>query len=303
MPKAETVESIIFEILEEAVQTSPESEEYAKLREIAEELREDVIHMLLEAGSGHTAGSLGTADILATLYFHVLNVNPKKPNDPNRDRFILSNGHICPILYATLAKKGYFPRKKLWTLRKTGSPLQGHPKIGTLPGIENTSGSLGQGLSQAVGMALAAKHDNKKHKIYCMTGDGELNEGQIWEAALFAGTKPLNNLVWIIDRNGIQIDGRTEDVMPLENLRNKLEGFNWLTLEIDGHNIEEIINSCSITYAVVQRPTAIIAHTVPGRGVDFMEYKVEWHGKVPSKTEAQKAIKRLRSLKGKIDHD
>lgn len=275
----------------------------SRLENISIELREMVIDMLLEAGSGHTGGAMGTADIFAALYFHILNIDPKKPNMKNRDRFVLSNGHICPIWYATLSKRGYFPKKDLWTLRKTGTKLEGHPAYGKLPGVENSSGSLGQGLSQAIGMALAAQMDGSTYRTYCMTGDGELQEGQIWEAAMFAGNKKLNNLVWIIDRNNIQISGFTEDVMPLENLREKLEAFNWFVIEIDGHNIEEIINACNMAKSVSQRPTAIIAHTIPGKGVDFMEYKFEWHGKTPNKKEAVEALKDLQTLRGKVKCD
>lgn len=275
----------------------------ARLEETALELRETVIQMLLEAGSGHTAGSLSAADIITTLYFHVLNIDPKSPSDPNRDRFILSNGHICPILYAALSKRGYFDKKELWTLRKLNSRLTGHPHNLSLPSVEVSSGALGQGLSQAIGMSLAAKLDNLNYRVFCLTGDGELNEGQIWEAAMFAGNKHLDNLTWIVDRNNIQIDGHTEDVMPLENLRDKLESFNWYVIEIDGHNIEEIINACNMAKSISQRPTVIIAHTVPGKGVEYMEYKVEWHGKAPDKTQTQKALKELRSLRGKIQCD
>lgn len=281
----------------------PKHNDIEKIALTANNLRKTVINMLLEAGSGHTAGSLGIADIFAALYFKVLNINPESPEDPERDRFVLSNGHICPLWYATLAERGYFPKTKLKQLRKLGSELQGHPKFGVLPGIENSSGSLGQGLSQAAGMALAAKIQNKKHRVYVVTGDGELQEGQIWEAAMFAPNKKLDNLTWIIDRNNIQIDGYTEDIMPLENLRSKLESFNWYVIEIDGHNIEEIISACSMAKAVSQRPTAIIAHTIPGKGVEFMEYKFEWHGKVPSKEQALKAVKSLASLEGRIKSD
>ena len=275
----------------------------SELEEIAVELRENVIEMLLSAKSGHSAGSLGTADIFTALYFHVLHVDPKQPKDPERDRFILSNGHICPIWYATLARAGFFPKTELKTLRKINSRLQGHPQYQLLPGVENTSGPLGQGLSLAIGMALAAKMDNLAHRIYCMTGDGELNEGQIWEAAMFAGNSKLNNLTWIIDRNNIQIDGYTEDVMPLESLREKLEAFNWYVIEIDGHNIEEIINACNMTKAVSQRPSVIIAHTIPGKSVKFMEYKFDWHGKPPDKEQAQEALRELRTLEGQIRSD
>lgn len=271
-----------------------------KLEEIAVEIRQDVIKMLRNAGSGHSAGSLGSADIFTALYFDVLNIDPLNPKDPNRDRFVLSAGHICPALYATLAHRGYFSKELLKTLRKINSHLQGHPHNLALPGVETSSGPLGQGLSQAVGMALAAKLDNKPYRIYCLGSDGELNEGQMWEAAMFAGNKKLNNLTWIIDRNNIQIDGFTESVMPLEPLREKLEAFNWYVVEIDGHNIEEIINSCNMSKAISQRPTVIIAHTIPGKGVDFMEYKFEWHGEPPNKDEADNALKQLRTLEGQI---
>ena len=259
--------------------------------------------MLLEAKGGHTAGSLGEADIFAALYFHILNIDPKKPDWEDRDRFVLSNGHTCPIWYAALAEKGFFDKKELWSYRKINSRAQGHPRYKYLPGIENSSGSLAQGLSQAIGMALAAKLDKKFYQTYCLSGDGELQEGQIWEAAMFAANKKLNNLTWIIDRNNIQISGYTEDVMPLENLRAKLEAFNWYVVEVDGHNVEEIINACKMAKSVSQRPTAIVAHTIPGKGVKFMEYKFDWHGKPPGKDQAHEALKQLRSLEGKIECD
>ncbi|MBN1463422.1 MAG: transketolase [Paludibacteraceae bacterium] len=271
-----------------------------ELQLIAMKLRELVIETLLLAESGHSAGSLSAADILTALYFNLLNINPHNPKDPNRDRFVLSNGHICPVFYAALYTKGYITKNQLYSLRKFNSKAQGHPIYGTLPGIENSSGSLGQGLSQAIGMALAAKLDQRLYRVYCLTGDGELQEGQTWEAAMFAPNYNLNNLTWIIDRNNIQIDGYTESVMPLENLRDKLEAFNWYVLEIDGHNIEEIINSCNMAKSITQRPAVIIAHTVPGKDVDFMEYKFEWHGKPPNKKEAKLALKQLRTLEGKI---
>jgi len=270
--------------------------DFEKLSKISNKLRQKVIDMLVEAGSGHTAGSLGTAELFSVLYFHILNIDPEKPLKKDRDRFVLSNGHICPILYATLSERGFFPAKELWTLRKLNSKLQGHPKFGSLPGIENSSGSLGQGLSQAIGMALAAKMDGAQYRIYCMTGDGELNEGQIWEAAMFAPNKKLTSITWIIDRNNIQSDGNTEDIMPLESLKSKLESFNWFVLEIDGHNIEEIVNACNMAKSVTQRPTVIIAHTIPGEGVKFMENKFEWHGRIPTKKEAKEAKEELRSI-------
>ena len=278
----------------------PSDDQVLKLNEIATKLRESVVDMLVEAGSGHSAGPLGTADIFATLYFHLLDIDPKNPNDPDRDRFVLSNGHICPILYATLAHKGFFPVKELWTLRKFNTRLHGHPDKNALPGVEVSAGPLGQGLSQAIGMAIAGKMDKKDHLVVCMTSDGELNEGQTWEAAMFAGNHRLDNLIWIIDRNNIQIDGYTEDVQPLEDLKQKLEAFNWYTIEIDGHNITEIVNAFKMAQTISLRPIVIIAHTVPGEGVNFMEYKFEWHGKPPNSKEAQKALRQLRSLEGKI---
>ncbi len=271
-----------------------------KLEIIAFDLRESVIEMLLAAGSGHSAGPLGMADIFATLYFHVLNIDPKDPKKSDRDRVILSNGHICPILYATLAHRGFFPVKELKTLRKLGTRLHGHPHNLALPGVENSGGPLGQGSSQAVGMALAAKMNKEKHEIFCLGSDGELQEGQTWEAAMFAGSRRLSNITWIIDRNNIQIDGYTEDIMPVEPLRDKLESFNWHVIEIDGHNLEEIVNACNMAKAIVERPTVIIAHTIPGKGVDFMEYKFEWHGKPPNKDEAHDALHQLRTLEGRI---
>ncbi|KKT85152.1 MAG: hypothetical protein UW82_C0002G0022 [candidate division WWE3 bacterium GW2011_GWC2_44_9] len=273
------------------------------LEKIAVELRQDVVKMLLSAGSGHSAGSLGLADIISALYFHILNVNPKSPNDPQRDRFVLSNGHTCPVLYAALAKKGFFERSLLKDLRKIDSPLQGHPHMGSVAGLDFTSGPLAQGLSFAVGLALAGKMAANLYRVYCITSDGELQEGAVWESAMFSGNKRLNNLTWIIDRNNIQIDGYTEDVMPLEPLRAKIESFNWHVLEINGHNMEEILSACDLAKNILERPTAIIAHTIPGKGVKEMEYKFEWHGKPPSKELAQQALQELRTLEGQIESD
>ncbi len=270
------------------------------LEEMANTLREDVIEMLEEAGSGHSAGPLGMADIFSALYFHVLNHNPKKPDWPERDRLVLSNGHICPIRYAAMARAGYFPIEELLTLRKINSRLQGHPHRQALPGVETTSGPLGSGLSQAIGMALAAKLDNKKYRVYCAMSDGELEEGNIWEAAMFAGKNKLSSVTAIIDRNNIQIDGHTEDVMPLESLKDKFEAFRWHVLEIDGHNIEQFIDAVNEARAIYEKPTVIIAHTIPGKGVSFMENDYLWHGKPPTKEEAERAFKELRTLEGKI---
>jgi len=282
---------------------SHSSQTLSDLENIAKKLRMSVIEMLVEAKSGHSAGPLGLADIFAVLYFHTLTSNPQHPQDPTRDRFVLSAGHVCPILYATLCERGFFSTKHLKTLRKLGSILQGHPHNLVTPGVETSSGPLGQGLSQAVGMALASKLDNASWRTYCLSSDGELNEGQIWEAAQFASKNRLNNLTWIIDRNNIQIDGYTEDIMPLEPLREKLESFGWYVIEIDGHNFEEIIGAFNMAKAIFERPTAIIAHTIPGYGVDFMGYKFEWHGKPPSSQQAQAALKQLRSLNGRIVSD
>ncbi|MDO8435171.1 MAG: transketolase [bacterium] len=272
-----------------------------QLEKKANEIRQDLITMLLEAGSGHSAGPLGMADVFTALYFHILNHDPKKLNDPKRDRVFLSNGHICPIWYTTLAHAGYLPRKEmLTTLRKLGSRLQGHPHRGSLPPIINPSGPLGQGLSQAVGYALAAQMDGAKFETYCLMSDGEHDEGQTWEAYQFAGKNRIHNITAIIDRNNIQIDGMTEDIMPLEPFRAKIDAFGWHVIEIDGHNMEEIIDACAAAKAVYEKPVAIVAHTIPGKGVDFMEFKYEWHGKPPNKNEAREALCELRSLGGKI---
>ena len=271
-----------------------------KLEQKANLIRQDIIKALVKAGSGHSAGPLDMADIFTALYFNVLNHNPKNPSWKDRDRLILSCGHICPVIYVTMAHAGYFPRKEIFTLRKLGSRLQGHPHNLDLPGIETSSGPLGHGLSQAIGMALAAKLDNKKYWIYCITSDGEHDEGQTWEAIMFAGKYKLNNLINIVDRNNIQIDGHTEDVMPLEPLKKKYEAFNWHVLEINGNNIQEFINAVNQAKAIYEKPTVIIAHTIPGKGVDFMEYNYEWHGKPPSPEEARKALHELRTLKGRI---
>ncbi len=274
-----------------------------ELETMANSIRESIISMLLEAGSGHTAGPLGMADIFTALYFHVLRHDPKNPDWSDRDRLILSNGHICPVLYATMAHAGYFDVAELKTLRKLGSRLQGHPHREWLPMLETSSGPLGSGLSQAVGMTLAERidHGNSTDKFfYCLMGDGELDEGQNWEAAMLAGKEKLHNLIAIVDRNNIQIDGFTEDVMPMESLRAKWQAFNWHVLEIDGHNFEEIVAAIGQAQAVYEKPSVIIAHTIPGKGVKEFERKYEWHGKAPNKEEAAMALKELRTLGGKI---
>lgn len=275
--------------------------DFKKLDSIANQIRQDIVSMLLEAKSGHSAGPLGMADVFTALYFgDVLKHDPKNPDWEERDRVVLSNGHICPVLYATLARAGYFPVDELKTLRKLGTRLQGHPHRGSLPGVETSSGPLGQGLSQAVGMALAFKMDKKKNQVFCITGDGEQDEGQIWEAAMLAAKHKLDNLTQIMDRNNIQIDGFTEDVMPLEPLKQKYEAFNWHVIDIDGHNIEQIIDALNMAKAIFEKPVLIIAHTIPGKGVDFMEFDFNWHGIPPNKEQADAALKQLRSLGGKI---
>ncbi len=272
-----------------------------RLEDKAMEIREDVVKMLVQAGSGHSAGSLGMADVLTAIYFgEVIKYDPQKPNWGERDLVVLSNGHICPVLYATLAHAGYFDRELLWTLRKLGSPLQGHPHRELLPGLETSSGPLGSGLSQAAGMAYALRMDKKRNRVICLCSDGEHQEGNLWEGIMFAGKNRLSNLTVIIDRNNIQIDGYTEDVMPLEPLREKYNAFNWHTMEIDGHNIEEIIYAISEAKAIYEKPTAIIAHTIPGKGVEFMEQLPEWHGKPPDVRQAIEALNELRTLAGRI---
>ncbi len=276
------------------------AQDIKKLELKANSIREDIIEMLVEAGSGHSAGPLGMADIFTALYFNILNHNPKNPDWPERDRLILSNGHICPVRYVTMAHSGYFPISELKTLRKLGSRLQGHPHRTALPGLETTSGPLGSGLSQSVGLALAGRLDKAKWRVVCLMSDGEQDAGNTWEAVMLAAKNKLHNLTALIDRNNIQIDGFTEDIMPLENLREKYEAFNWHVLEIDGHNMQEIINAFNQAKAIFEKPTVIIAHTIPGKGVDFMENKFEWHGKPPNKEEAKLALHELRTLAGKI---
>lgn len=271
-----------------------------ELQKIATNIREDIIKMLVKAGSGHSAGPLGMADIFTALYFEIMNHDPKNPFWEDRDRLILSNGHICPVRYATMAQAGYFPIEELKTLRKLGTRLQGHPERTRLPGVETTSGPLGSGLAQATGYALASRMDGKRFRVFCICSDGEHEEGNHWEAVMFAGKNKLSNLTVIVDRNNIQIDGFTEDVMPLEPLKEKYEAFNWHVLHIDGHNFEEIVNAVNHARSVYEKPTVIIAHTIPGKGVDFMENKFEWHGKPPTPEEAKVALHELRTLQGKI---
>ena len=265
-----------------------------ELREISQTLRQSIIHELVTAGSGHAAGCLGFADVMAVLYFHVMRIDPENPDWQDRDIFVMSNGHYAPLLYATLAERGFFDKKELANLRKFGSKLQGHPERGSLPGIETTSGPLGCGLSQAAGMAYSLKYlgGNPQRFVYCSLGDGELNEGNIWEAAMFAAKYDLSNVIAIIDRNNIQISGDTEKVMPLGDLAGKWRSFGWFTQEVDGHNHEAIVKSIDVAKNSHQ-PNMIIAHTIPGFGVDFMEYDYQWHGKAPNAEEARRALIQL----------
>jgi transketolase len=273
----------------------------SQLEKKANTIREDIIEMLVAGGSGHSAGPLGLSDIFAALYFHIMQHDPKNPDWDDRDILVLSNGHCVPVRYAAMAEAGYFDKKELKTLRKFGSRLQGHPERLRLPGLETTSGPLGSGLSQAAGMAKALKIDKATGRwVYCVCSDGEHDEGNFWEGVMFAAKYKLNNLIAIVDRNNIQIDGYTEDVMPLEDLHAKWKAFGWHVQEIDGHNVESIIDACSMARAVENRPSVIIAHTIPGKGVDFMEYDPAWHGKPPKADEAKKALAELRSLGGRI---
>lgn len=278
---------------------------------IANSIRQNIIKMLVEAaGSGHSAGPLGMADVFTALYFEVMQHDPKNPDWEGRDRLVLSNGHIVPVRYATMAEAGYFPKSELKTLRHFGTRLQGHPERTRLPGMETTSGPLGEGLSQAAGMATALRLDGKKNQVYVAMGDGELNEGNIWEAAMFIGKNKLSNLTGIIDRNNIQIDGFTENVMPLEPLAMKWQAFGWHVIEVDGHNIEQIVSACNQAKAIFERPTVIIAHTIPGKGVEYMEGDPAWHGMPPGlkdvpgdpakEDQAKVALAELRTLRGRI---
>jgi transketolase len=284
------------------------------LRKTANEIRGSIIDSLKNAGSGHTAGSLGLTDIFTYLYFandetgneNALKIDPKNPEWNERDMFVLSNGHVCPGLYATLAHRGFFELAELKELRKLGSKLQGHPHRIELDGIETSSGPLGEGISQSVGMALAIRLDQGRSAdrfVFCVTGDGELNEGQNWEAAMMAAKEKLHNLVVIVDRNNIQIDGYTEDVMPLSDLKEKFESFNWHVQEIDGHNFEMIDDAVGQARAIFDKPSVIIANTIPGKGIEDFERIPAWHGKAPNEEEATAALKELRNLGGKIDCD
>ena len=273
-----------------------------QIQSIANDMRISIIKMLEHAGSGHPVGSLGLADLVATLYFDIMNIDSKNPNCEDRDIFIMSNGHCVPVQYAAMAEAGFFDKKELMTLRKYGTRLQGHPERTQLPGLENTSGPLGCGLSQGAGVAYSLQYlDKNKHRwVYVITGDGELDEGNIWEGAMFAGKYKLTQLIVFVDRNNIQIDGPTEEVMPLEDLAEKWRSCGWHVQEIDGHNVNSIIEAVGMAKAIENRPSVIITHTIPGKSVDFMEYDYHWHGVSPNKEQASDAIKRLRTLNGKV---
>lgn len=264
------------------------------LANIANEIRMGAIEQVYEAQSGHPGGALSCADILAVLYFNQMNIDPKQPNAPARDRFVLSKGHCSPALYATLARKGYFDKEILTGFRKIESNLQGHPDMKKIPGVDMTTGSLGQGMSAAVGMAIGSKMDSAGCRVYCLVGDGEIEEGQIWEAAMNASKNKLDNLCVIVDHNGLQIDGKVEEVAGLVDIKEKFESFGFYTIEMDGHDIEEIIHSFQAARQEKGRPTAIIANTIKGKGVSFMEGKAEWHGKAPNKEEYEEAINELK---------
>ncbi len=277
-----------------------------KIKELeikANDIRQSIIEMLVAAGSGHTAGPLGMTDVFTAFYFHILNHDPKNPSWEERDRLILSNGHICPVRYSTMAHAGYFPIEELLTLRKFGTRLQGHPERERLPGIETTSGPLGSGLGQSCGIAYGSRMDGKKFRTYCFMSDGEQDAGNTWESAMFAGKNKLSNLTGLIDRNNIQIDGMTEDIMPLENLKAKYEAFNWHVIEIDGHNFENIVDAVEQAKAIYEKPTVIISHNIPGKGVAEIEFDYKWHGTPPNKEQAAKFLSELRTLGGKIQSE
>ena len=287
--------------------------ENLNLRETANKIRQSIIEMLVEAGSGHTAGPLGMTDVFTFLYFHALRHDPKKPDWFERDRVVLSNGHICPVYYATMAHAGYFPLNELKTLRKFGTRLQGHPHREFMPWLETSSGPLGSGLSQATGMAIADQIDHKDHlrTIYCLMSDGEINEGNTWEAMMLAAKHKLHNLIAIVDRNKIQIDGNTEDIMPLDSLADKWRAFNWHVIEASGHDFDALQGAIKEAKSMTGKPTVIIAYTIPGKGVDFMERDYLWHGAPPGKVkndpdapepakQAKEALRQLRTLQGQI---
>lgn len=278
--------------------TAIAEETIASLAQHANNMRQEIVKMVAAANSGHPGGSLSAADILAVLYFHEMNVGADKVNDPDRDRFVLSKGHASPVLYAALAEKGYLPKEELATFRKINSRLQGHPSKKMLPGVEQSTGSLGQGLSAANGMALAGRLDKRDYRVYTLLGDGEIQEGMVWEAAMAAGHYKLDNLVAILDYNHLQIDGNVEDIMNVGPIADKFRAFNWHVIEIDGHNLEEIIAAFEEAKAVKGQPTFIVAHTVKGKGVSYMENACGWHGTAPNAEQLEQALTELRAQGG-----
>jgi len=277
--------------------------EVVALEKKAELVRETIVEMLVAAGSGHTAGPLGLADIFTAFYFHILKHDPTNPEWSERDWLVLSNGHTVPVRYAAMARAGYFPLEECLTLRKFGSRLQGHPERLRLPGLETTSGPLGEGLSQAAGIAYAHRMDGKKNRIYCVMSDGEQEEGNTWEAVMFAGKHKLANLTAVMDRNNIQIDGMTEDVMPLEPIADKYRAFNWHVIEVNGNDVAAFIAAIEEAKAIAEKPTLILAHTIPGRGVPEIEFDYRWHGKAPNKEESEKFLKEIRTMAGKVPEE
>lgn len=284
--------------METTTMRTPEIEQSAlaglSLEETIRQIRIDIIESVAKAGSGHPGGSLSAADILGVLYFEKMNIRPDQPNWPDRDRFVLSKGHAAPVLYACLAEKKYFPREELMTLRQADSWLQGHPDMKHIPGVDMSSGSLGQGLSAANGMALAAKLDGKSYNVYCVLGDGEIQEGQVWEAAMSAAHYQLGNLIAFLDHNGLQIDGTNDEVMSLKDIPAKFRAFGWEVIEIDGHNLDSIRDAIELAKATHDKPTMIIAQTIKGKGVSFMENQRSWHGTAPNAKQAARAIAELK---------
>jgi transketolase len=264
-----------------------------QVKEKALAIRRHIVTMLSAAGSGHTGGSLSASDIVACLYFWEMNLDPANPDWENRDRFVLSKGHAAPVLYAALAERGFFPTEQLMTLRKLGSPLQGHPDMRKLAGVEASTGSLGQGISWAVGMALAGKIDKKPHRVYVMVGDGELEEGMVWEASMAAAHYKLDNLLLFVDHNGLQIDGKISEVLSPEPISDKFRAFGWHVIEVDGHHIPDIMEALNQARRVKGQPVVIVAATTKGKGCSFMEDRVEWHGTAPNREEMDKALAEL----------
>lgn len=274
--------------------------EILELKKIANEIRKDIITSVFSAKSGHPGGSLSSADILTYLYFEEMNIDPKNPQKQDRDRFVLSKGHVAPVYYSTLANRGFFPTEDLKTLRKIGSYLQGHPDKKHIPGVDMSTGSLGQGISAAVGMALSAKLGNDNYRTYTLLGDGEIQEGQVWEAAMFAGHKKLDNLVVIIDNNGLQIDGNIEEVCSPYPIDEKFKSFNFHVINIDAHNFDEIKMAFDEARAIKDKPTAIIAKSIKGKGISFMENQACWHGSAPNEEQYELAMKELNEVGEKL---